>query len=289
MRRLVSVLSLAGLIALSLPASAGPVPAEGSNVRLVTRYAGEMRDFQLYVSPGVPAAEPVPLLIAMHGLYSDPQTTEAASGFDAVADTEDVAVVYPYGLNGSWNAGTCCGRSSATNVDDVGLLVRIVQTVSLLRPIDMERVYLSGFSNGAMMALRALCERPDVFAAAVSVAGTLQSSCPSGRPLAAMFIHGTADGAVPFRGIHYSTFLGTSLTAVPTAAATIAKRSRCTSATTARPSRLYTVQTYRGCSTGGAVAVLAADGMGHRWPTLAEDGIDGGRLAWSFLSARRRA
>lgn len=289
MRRLAAVLSLAGLAALALPASAGPLPADGFSVVLASHYAGKVRDFHLYVSPDVPATEPVPLLIALHGLYLDPQTTEASTGFDAVADNEKVAVVYPYGLNGSWNAGTCCGKSSATHVDDVGLLVHIVQVVSLMRPIDANRVYVSGFSNGGMMALRALCERPDVFAAAVSVAGTLQSSCPSGRPLNAMFIHGTADGTVPFHGMRYSTFLHTALTAVPTAAGTIAKRSRCTSSTTARPSRLYTVQTFQGCAAGGAVEVLAADGMGHRWPTMEKDHIDGGHLAWSFLSAHRRA
>jgi polyhydroxybutyrate depolymerase len=288
MRRLAVVLSVLSLLLLALPAVAGPLPAAGYNVWLGTHYAGKLRDFHFYVAPNVPAVEPVPLLIALHGLYLDPLSTEAATGFDHVADTEDVAVVYPYGLNGSWNAGTCCGRSSAAQVDDVGFLVQIVQIISALRPIDLHRVYISGFSNGGMMALRALCDRPDVFAAAVSVAGTLQAPCAAGQPVNAMLIHGTADGVVPFNGMRYSKFLGTRLTAVPATAATLAKRSHCTSSTVSRTTALYSVRTFQGCAVGGAVKVLAADGMGHRWPTPDKDRIDGGQLAWSFLSAHRR-
>ncbi|GAC1366454.1 MAG: hypothetical protein NVSMB32_10770 [Actinomycetota bacterium] len=41
----------------------------------------------------------------LHGLYLDPATEEAASGLDAVADSQDVALAYPAGLHGSWNAG----------------------------------------------------------------------------------------------------------------------------------------------------------------------------------------
>lgn len=39
-------------------------------------------------------------------------------------------------------------------------------------PIDRARVYVTGMSNGAMMALRLGCQS-DIFAAIASVAGTL--------------------------------------------------------------------------------------------------------------------
>jgi polyhydroxybutyrate depolymerase len=285
MRRLAALCAVA-LLSVLLPGAATAGPVAGDAVILATHYGGKFRDFQLYVAPHVPTLEPVPLLIAMHGLYSDPQTTEAASGFDAVADSEDVAVVYPYGLNGSWAAGTCCGKSAADHVDDVGLLVHIVQMVSAVRPIDPRRVYVAGFSNGGMMALRAVCDRPDVFAAAVSVAGTLQTPCAAGRPVNALLINGTADATVPYAGLRYSRFLKTALASVPAAAATLARRDRCQGSTLAAPSSRYTVRTYVGCAPGSSLQVVAARGVGHRWPTRDRDHIDAGRIAWQFLSTR---
>jgi polyhydroxybutyrate depolymerase len=280
---MLAVASLLVAVAAAPAATAGPV--SGDAVIIATHYGGKFRDFQLYVAPNVPKLEPVPLLIAMHGLYSDPQTTEANSGFDAVADSENVALVYPYGLNGGWNAGTCCGKSSAEHVDDVGLLVHVVQLVSALRPIDPQRIYVAGFSNGGMMALRAVCERPDVFAAAVSVAGTLQVPCRTGSPVNALLINGTADTTVPYAGSRYSRFLKTPLTSSPVAARTLADRDGCTSSRVTNPSRLYSVRTYAGCAPGSSVQLLAAKGIGHRWPTLGKDHIDGGQLAWQYLSA----
>ena len=62
----------------------------------------------------------------------------------------------------------------------------------------MHRVYVVGMSNGGMMALQALCSEPDLFAAAVSVAGPyLGTICPRHTWL---HLAGTADTIVPIHG-----------------------------------------------------------------------------------------
>src|SRR4051812_4961391 len=225
LRRALALLVTAAVAVLAAPATAAP--GSGISATIVTPYGGQVRTFNLYVAPRVPAQVPVPLLIVLHGLYLDPSTQEASSGLDQVADTQDVALAYPAGVGGSWNAGACCGDSHAQRVDDVGFLVHIVDLVRQIRPIDLDRIYLAGFSNGGMMALKAECDRPDIFAGAVSVSGTLEQPCAGRRPVNAMMVHGMRDTTVPYNGQRFSKFLGVALPSAPTAAARLAKRSGC--------------------------------------------------------------
>jgi polyhydroxybutyrate depolymerase len=284
-RRVLALVAVLALSLLALPASAGPVG--GASATIATTYAGQVRSFNYYVAPRVPTRTPVPLLIVLHGLYLDPATAEASSGMDGIADSEDVALAYPSGVNGSWNAGKCCGDSHAQRVDDVGFLIHVVHLVAQLRPIDLDRVYLAGFSNGGMMALKAVCDRPDVFAAAVSMSGTLQTPCAGRRPVNALMLHGLRDTTIPYSGERHSEFLGGPITPVPTAVARLAARSRCVDNVHQR-TRRYQRTLFVGCSERTSVELITAPALGHRWPDMAHDGIDGGAIAWSFLRAHRR-
>jgi poly(3-hydroxybutyrate) depolymerase len=152
----------------------------------------------------------------------------------------------------AWNAGVCCGGSTA---DDVKYLRDVVAAVERRTPIDRRRIYVIGLSNGGMMALKAVCEAPDVFAAAGSVAGPyLGSSCK--RPVW-VHLHDAKDPIVPYFGGHPpgSTFLHIAnnwcLCAFPS------------SATEARRFSLRTVS-----------VKMVAKGV-HSWPRV-------GDKAWNF-------
>jgi polyhydroxybutyrate depolymerase len=283
-RRVLALLVTLAVTLLVAPAQAAP---SGISATIATPYGGQVRTVNVYVAARVPKQTPVPLLIVLHGLYLDPATAEASSGLDKVADTEDVALAYPSGYQGGWNAGNCCGDAHAANIDDVGFLVHIIHLVQELRPIDLDRVYLAGFSNGGMMALKAVCDRPDVFAAAVSMSGTLQTPCQGRRPVNALMLHGLRDTTIPYAGERHSAFLGTPVTPVPTAAARLAARAGCID-NRLRKARRYTTKVYVGCSERTSVQLITAPALGHRWPTKVHDGIDGGGIAWAFLSAHRR-
>ena len=285
LRRVLALLLVAAVGLLAAPA--GAAPSTGISATIATPYGGQIRSFNVYVAPRVPAQVPVPVIFVMHGLYLDPATTEASAGLDAIADTQDVALVYPAGVQGSWNAGTCCGESHAAKTDDVGFLVHVLGLVRQIRPIDLNRVYLAGFSNGGMMALKAVCERPDVFAAAVSVAGSLQAPCSGRQPVNAMILHGVRDTTVPYNGQRYSAFLGVPLTSAPVSAARLAARSGCTVNRVTAADR-YLRRDYGGCSRGTDVQLLTVPAMGHRWPDMKRDRVDGGKLTWTFLRAQKR-
>ena len=115
-----------------------------------------------------------------------------------------------------WNAGTCCLQP--TSVDDVAFARSIVAALASggVR-VDSGRVWVAGFSNGAMMAEVIGCAAADVFSASASVSGVVElepgnesglAACDKqfgpalavNRSLAVWHIHGTADTVVPFAG-----------------------------------------------------------------------------------------
>lgn len=260
---------------------------QGLAVFVPSPYMGYTRGFNVYVPPTLPDTAPVPLLLVLHGLYNSGQTVEQDSGFDALADSQGLLVAYPEGVGSSWNAGACCGTASHESIDDDGFLAQVVAQIGAIRKIDRARVYVAGFSNGGMMALRAACDRPDIFAAAVSVAGVLEAPCAPGDPVSGLLINGLRDTTVPYEGLRYSSFLRTSLASVPASAMALSRRSHCGHSTTTT-TRIFRDTVYQNCADSVAVEVLTGARFEHSWPTQAHDGLDATSRAWSFLAAHPR-
>jgi dienelactone hydrolase len=136
-----------------------------------------------------------PLVLLLHGLYQTPAEVEQATGAAAYSEAQHFTLVYPVGEKRAWDAGYCCRRDSA---NDLGYLVDLVHYVSTLTPVDLHRVYIVGFSNGGMMAWRAVCQTHDVFAGAGVMAGALLVKCP--QPVHVVDLHGLSDHTVPYAG-----------------------------------------------------------------------------------------
>jgi hypothetical protein len=186
---------------------AGPQPFTG--IRLP-----DGRTYVLHAPTGT-ATGARPLVIVLHGLYNTWRSLDLASDWSGYGDRHGLLVAYGVGVGASWNAGTCCGPAHARHVDDVAYLVSVVADMRARYDVDRGRVYVVGFSDGDMMAMRAQCERPDVFAASGGSSGQLVGPCraPSGQ-IRVRHLHGLGDTAVPYRG-GYSTYTGTSFPAVP--------------------------------------------------------------------------
>lgn len=148
---------------------------------------------------GKPADAP-PLVIALHGGLANMGKMEDLTGFDDLSDEHGFLVAYPDGFMTTWNAGDCCGAAKIGNIDDVGFLTKLIDKLTGAGLADPKRVYVTGFSNGAGMAYRMACEKPDKVAAIGVVEGALVTKCDPSRPVSAMIFHGTADRNVPFNG-----------------------------------------------------------------------------------------
>ena len=143
------------------------------------------------------AGKDAPLVVVLHGAAGSGRQAQESYGWDAAADKGGFVVVYPDGVNRTWNAGPgCCGVAARDNVDDVAFITRLVDEIP---SIDKKRVYATGISNGAMLAYRLACEK-DIFAAIGPVAGTMISDCPAPKPLSIIHIHGESDPTIPYEG-----------------------------------------------------------------------------------------
>jgi len=147
----------------------------------------------------------VPLVLAFHGSTWNGRMMEDVTGLDAIADRERFIVVYPDGTGPgdilSWNAGYCCSHALDQGVDDLTFVRALLDFLTDNYPIDSNRVYATGFSNGGMFTYALAIAFPDRFAAVAPVAGAMYpGQALPGIPVPILIIHGTSDAVVPYDG-----------------------------------------------------------------------------------------
>lgn len=163
---------------------------------------GVTRNYLIHVPAGYAGKTPVPLVLDIHGLTSNAAEQAAISGWRAKSDATGFVVIWPNGLDNSWNGGSlCCGPSLANHVDDEGFLRAVVAKTRAEGCIDATRVYATGLSDGGAMAHLLACRAADVFAATAPVSmGNGTVPCAPSRPIALIEYRGTLDLLVPYNG-----------------------------------------------------------------------------------------
>ncbi|HTO71192.1 MAG TPA: PHB depolymerase family esterase [Myxococcota bacterium] len=245
------------------------------------RFAGEERSYLLHVPPKL--AEPLALVVVLHGGGGNARATMVQTGFSREADLAGFVAVYPNGSHGTfasllavgqpkflvWNGGSCCGFASEQQIDDVGFVRAVVREVEVALPVDPKRVYATGISNGGMMSYRLACEASDVFAAVGVVSGALVTpGCAPAQPVSVVHFHGDADDYVPLAGGPGK--LSPRGFAYPPAEAALAfwrQADGCAEAPAeATPRPGVHTRVYGGCRAGTEVAFYRIDGGKHSWP-----------------------
>jgi polyhydroxybutyrate depolymerase len=163
-------------------------------------HAEQTRKFFVHVPDSYDARSPVPLVVDLHGMLSTAAEQANLSGWREKSDAEGFIVVYPEGLDGSWNGGElCCGSSLLQDIDDEGFIRAVVRRLQEDACVDAKRIYASGLSSGGAMAHLLACRAADVFAATAPVSmGNGTSPCEPSRPISVVMIRGTLDLVVPF-------------------------------------------------------------------------------------------
>ncbi len=171
------------------------------------------RRYAIYI-PKNPPTSPMALVFELHGggVYIEDLTGE--SGHKSpyklwmdLADKEKFIVVYPQGLDGtyskpSWND---CRKNAQinSNADDVFFISKLIEEISSTYKIDQDRIFISGTSNGGLMALRVAIELPEKISAVAVTAAAMpdKSKCKDPqKPLSVMFINATSDNYLPYDG-----------------------------------------------------------------------------------------
>ncbi len=233
-------------------------------IRRALVHDGNERSYVIFL-PEQRAPRP-PLVLALHGKGGSGASFERRTRgtFDRLANRDGAIVAYPDALHGQWNAGH---RWEQDRSDDLGFLTALIDELSAEFGVDRARVYVTGLSNGASMAYRLACERPERIAAVAPVAGGLAQEimprCPAGktRPVPLLLIHGTAD---PHSGFDDGELEGNLWQWT--------ERNGChrppqaTYLRDADPSdgTRTRIESYPGCK--AEVVLYAVEGGGHHWP-----------------------
>lgn len=170
-------------------------------------FDGLNRQYRQYVPAVYDGSTSVPLIISLHGL-GDNMANFSQVGFHQIADTANVIVVTPqaivdpiYTQATAWNSGAgVLGISLNGDVDDIGFINAMIDSVSAHYNIDQSRIYATGFSMGGFMSNRLACELNNRIAAIASVAGTVGGTltCTPGQEVPVCHFHGTGDTQVGY-------------------------------------------------------------------------------------------
>ncbi len=292
--------SFALALALAASAAAAPVPAAADSPALAPMdgaYTFTLtvdtlhRGYRLHVPPQAASGQPLPLVLNLHGATQNGLLEEVQSGMDTSADQNGYLVAYPDGTRIStvltpdpvakqaqygWNAGRCCGLPVTRHIDDVGFLEKVIADIAHRTPTDLRRVYMTGISNGGMMAYAMASEASDRVAAVSSVSGQVELPAihPS-RPVPTLEFHSVNDPIAKWAGVpnrdpalRLSVLEGITqwvradgCRPRPVTGPTVVGVTGTISA-----GETATPVTYQHCRSGTEVALWRFTGSGHVWP-----------------------
>jgi polyhydroxybutyrate depolymerase len=185
-------------------------------------------------------------------------------------------VIYPAGSGRTrlltWNAGHCCAYAARERVDDVAFLDRVIADAARRFGLNGGRVYLTGMSNGSMMAERYAAQRPERVRAVAGVSGTMDLKTRIRGPVPILHIHGTADTSVPYEGGVGEGMTNTDFDAVADLIAAFRRADRARSGPETRiidpedDGTRVIQEDYRDASGRVMVRLMTVEGGGHVWP-----------------------
>lgn len=248
-----------------------PSPAAIQDVRVDVH--GDVRTVELLVPSAADTGDPLPLLVLLHGNGESPTrwvTRGSPARADLLAEREGILIALPPGRDARWDAMLGDQPESPDVVYVAGLVDWLIATYR----VDRERVYVGGFSMGAVLAGRLGCERADLFAGfLMDAGGDWGGTCSPASPVTVVAMHGTNDTTLPIQPALDFTERWRSLDACPIAPVT-------TSLTSGR-----TAITSTDCKAGTGVMFVRVQGANHRY----FNDPDALRTAWAFFAAHPRS
>jgi len=233
---------------------------------------GLRRTYLVYLPASVPPGQPVPLVLVHHGFTMSGQQMHEITDYAALADSEGIALAFPDGQGGPesntapWNVGSgLCpsffGAPPTATGDDFAFLDSMKADVAEDQCLDLEHVFVTGFSMGGYFSHHVGCMRPDIRAIAPASGGTNDlSQCITGNTPVIIF-HGSSDALIP-PGCNDPNAL--PVLGVTPAADAWAQKNGCSMTTTTRSVEGGTCYHYEGCPADGQVE-LCTFAMGHCW------------------------
>jgi polyhydroxybutyrate depolymerase len=229
--------------------------------------------------------QPLPVIFDLHGYQEPGSFQETLSGLGLYGESHGFMTVTPWiddQLIPQW-----LSRIGSRNMNWFGGLLSHVEATAC---VDENRVFVTGYSNGAFMTSAIACQYSSRVAAVAPVAGIQAVRCRTERPVPVVAFHGTADPLVHYNGTaskvaqalpapdgsvetdrQKANQLGVdgafiSGPSIPAEAASWAKRNRCSSKKTIdRVAGRVSLLSWS-CPHGANVELFRIQGGGHTWP-----------------------
>lgn len=270
-------------------ASAAKVPAQaskgcqahtkapkGETLRKITS-GGEKRTYYRFIPKAYNGKKPLPIVMDLHG-HTEPVTFHKnASALGPFGNKHGFITLTPAG------SGPPPKWETTPASADVQFLLDLVDEVEATLCVDLRRVFVTGYSNGAFVTSLFACQYADRFAAFAPVSGIRNPpNCTPSRPVPIIAFHGVADEWIAYNGGYgpgpYSlppdetrellrsgeaTYSDLS---IPEVTAAWAARNGCDATPTeTKVTDTVTLIKYK-CPDGADVELYAVDGAGHTWP-----------------------
>ena len=169
-----------------LPATAGAVDY------LELEVAGRSRSALVHPGGG---DGPAPLIVVFHGLGDDAQPFATAVGFHK--EWPEATVVYPRGEPRAERRGMrgWQGFPERDEHRDIAFVDALLAELRRRYPVDPERVYAAGFSNGGHLTFNLLMQRPCAFAAFAPVGAVAEYIRDATVPRPVIYLFGRGEDA----------------------------------------------------------------------------------------------
>lgn len=150
------------------------------------------RSYHVRVPDNWDGQSPLPVLLHFHGWARQGDLIVRHDRIASGAVADDVLLLAPNGLNKTWSFRT-------PGSPDTAFGRAVLEDAAARYPIDSDKVFVSGYSWGARMAWRFVCENGEGIAALLAVSGTLSQSedCET-APGQMRQVYGLNDQVLPY-------------------------------------------------------------------------------------------
>ncbi|MGY3212003.1 alpha/beta hydrolase family esterase [Mucilaginibacter sp. HD30] len=243
------------------------------------------------------------MVIGLHGTGGSADQFEKAYGFDQKADQAGFIAVYPDGVQKedglgifkvrTWNAGTCCDFAMYTHVDDVKFISTLIDNISSRFHINRKKIYVTGMSNGGMMAYRLASELPSKIAAVGIVSATMVAPKEASKQgiVPIIHIHSALDTKVPVAG---GTGIGDyNFPPVMEGINYWVERDHCLTDPLTEQHQGYDLKSWKNSAGNILIQYYLTEDGGHAWPSSTVQGrmgdtpstvVNATNLIWDFCN-----
>lgn len=242
-----------------------------------------LRTWHYYVPPYANFERRVPVVIFLHGAGGSGPWADGETGWSLLAQRQGFAVVLPDGspihpnkpakfLTNPliWNDGSGAWGERQRSLDDIDFLSALLDELPRQLPIDPQRVFLTGFSNGAGMTFRFAASAADRLTAIAPVAGIWWTPLEQPRcPIPTFFLCGDVDPLIPYAGGRVRNPWGLIIDK-PSVPETVEAWARAIGWTGTAVEVLTSAEHVRWqrypTSSGVEMQFALIEGLGHHWP-----------------------